>query len=381
VVLAVWLIADVLSVGPNHLAYFNQLAGDHSRDYEVLVDSNLDWGQDLIALREWLKGNQIDRLNLAYYGSARPSAYGMSVDLLPGFSLNDYGPEIDGFTAHALKPGWYAISVSSLQLGLLYSRWGIYAPFQARAPDARVGRSFLLYHVDYSSTETDRTIVLGPMASDLDQATLGSQPDQQLIVKWAGSDAAVLDMQGTARYIARGGEPIVGFAPDVHNALIDHARRLGSDASGNLRLFEIDAHAALDSQLKSWLNGTVTAPDQTVLDLPLEFDGGLTLLRYELAARPDQLFDLITYWRIDRTLDRPQVIFAHVLDAGDRIIAQRDGLNVRLSSLEPGDIILQHFTIEHPDGAKAIEIGLYDPSTGQRKLTDKRIDRVELTWK
>lgn len=381
VVLAMWLVIDVLSIAPEHIAYFNQLAGDRVHDYEVLVDSNLDWGQDLIALREWMKGNQIDRVNLAYYGSARPSAYAMSVDLLPGFSLNDYGPEIDGFTAHALKPGWYAISASSLQLGLLYSRWGIYGPFHAREPDARVGRSFLIYRVNYPSAAIDRTVLLGPMASDLDQATLGGQPDRQLIVKWAGEDAAVLDMQSTARYITRGGEPIVGFAPDVHNALIDAGRRLGSDASGQLRLFEINARTALDSQLKSWLNGTVSAPDQTLLDLPLGFDGGLTLLRYELAARPDQPFDLITYWRVDRTPDRPLAIFAHVLDAGDRIIAQRDGLNVKLSSLEPGDVILQHFTIEHPAGVKAVEIGLYDPSNGQRQLTDQKMDRVELAWK
>jgi hypothetical protein len=381
VVLSVWLAIDVLTNSPNHLAYFNQLVTDRSRDYEVLVDSNLDWGQDLIALREWTNDNQIDRLNLAYYGSARPSAYAMPVNLLPSFSLNDYGPEIDGFTAYALRPGWYAISASSLQLGLLYSRWGIYAPFHARQPDARVGRSFLIYHVNYPSSAIDRTVVLGPMAGDLDQATLGGQPDRQLLVKWAGDDAAVLDMQGRARYVARGGEPIAGFAPAVHTALIDAARRLGSDASGDLRLFEIDARAALVSKLKWWSDDTVTAPDQTTLDLPLTFDGGLTLLGYDLSAAPGLPIDLITYWRVDRTPDRPQAIFAHVLDAGDRIIAQRDGLNVKLSSLEPGDVIVQHFAIEHPAGVKAVEIGLYDPSNGQRKLIDQKMDRVELIWK
>jgi hypothetical protein len=380
-ILGVWLVVDVLSIGPNHLAYFNQLAGDRSRDYELLVDSNIDWGQDLIALREWMKGNQIDRVNLAYFGSARPSAYAMSVNLLPGFSLNDYGPEIDGFTAYALKPGWYAISVSSLQLGLLYSRWGIYVPFHAREPDTRVGRSFLIYHVDYPSAGVDRTVVLGPMASDLDQAILGGQPGRQLIVKWAGDDAAVLDLQGTARYIARGGEPIVGFAPQVHNALIAHARRLGSDASGNLRLFEIDVQATLEAKLKSLTQSKVIAPDQTTLDLPLKFDGGLTLLGYDLSAERGQPIDLITYWRVDQPPATRLSIFAHALDQSGQIVAQRDGLNVRLSSLEPGDVIIQHFLVDHPASANTLDIGLYEPITSRRMQVAQQYDHVAVDLK
>jgi hypothetical protein len=43
-----------------------------------LVDSNLDWGQDLIALRDWQRTNNITDLNLAYYGTARPEAPGVS---------------------------------------------------------------------------------------------------------------------------------------------------------------------------------------------------------------------------------------------------------------------------------------------------------------
>ena len=108
-----WLIADVVSINPNHLAYFNQLIA-RERDYAVLVDSNLDWGQDLIALREWQRARQPDRLSVAYYGSARPEAYGLDVNLLPSFSLNDYGSEIDGFTARALPPAPGAPNARSL---------------------------------------------------------------------------------------------------------------------------------------------------------------------------------------------------------------------------------------------------------------------------
>ncbi len=354
-VLLAWLVIDSLSSAPSYVAYFNQLI-NRDRDYEALVDSNLDWGQDLIALREWQRAKNVTDLNLAYFGTARPEAYGVSAKLLPGFALNDYGPEVDGFNATALPPGHYAISATSLQLGALYSRWKLYEAFKAREPEERVGRSFLIYNVAYPLSAIDRTVALGPVASDLDRDTLGGSPGRELILKWAGQDAMVLDMQGPARYITRGGEPLAGFAPDVRAALLAQGAKLGTDAGGDLRLWEIDARSALSETLKQ----------PRGLAQPIRFDGGLTLLGYDLRAGPDQPIDLVTYWRVDQTLAQPLSMFAHVVDAADNILAQRDGLDVRLSSLEPGDVIMQHFVIDPPVNAAELNLGLYDPHTGQR---------------
>jgi len=175
-------------------------------------------------------------------------------------------------------------------------------------------------------------------------------------VKWAGQDAAILDMQGSARYITRGGEPLIGFAPDVREALLAHGAKLGSDASGELRLWEIDAKAALS---ETWQQPRGLAQ-------PIGFKGGLALIGYDLRAEPDQPIDLVTYWRIDQRPEQPLSIFAHVVNAVGNVVAQRDGLNVRLSSLEPGDVIMQHFAIDHPASATQLQLGLYDPRTGQR---------------
>jgi hypothetical protein len=368
--LGMWLIVDVLAANANHLAYFNTLVSRED-DYQVLVDSNLDWGQDWTTLQEWWQAHPLDRLSVAYYGSARPQAYGLDPQLLPSFSLNDYGQEIDGFTAHALPPGTYAISASTLQLGLLYSHLNLYAPFRDREPIGRVGRSFLLYDVAYSDPKVDRTIVLGPQASDLDTTTLGLDPDRQLIVKWAGSDAMVLDMQGPARYIARGGEPIAGFAPDIREALLAQGTKLGTDASGDLRLWQIDARSALSETLQR----------PRGLAQPIGFKGGLTLIGYDLHAEPNQSIDLVTYWRVDQTPKQPISIFAHVVDAAGNLVAQRDGLNVRLSSLEPGDVVLQHFVIDHPADAVELRLGLYNPRTEQRLPTTEAADAVQVPLK
>ncbi len=380
-VLAVWHISGVLAIAPYHIAYFNPLIFDRDRDYDVLVDSNLDWGQDLISLREWVKAQNLDAIDLAYFGTARPEAYDVQTNLLPSFTLNEFGPEVDGFSAYALPPGWYAISATSLQLGLLYSHWDMYAPFRERTPDARIGRSLLVYRIDYPSREIDRTVVLGAAAGDLDMETLGGHPDRRLIVKWAGADAAVLDMQGRARYITRGGEPIAGFAPDVHSALIAGAERLGSDTSGALRLFEIDARQALAPKIDSLAQARVETPGGRPLPLPIEFEGGLTLLGYDLRAEADRPIDLVTYWQVRRPAVARQTAFAHMLDRDNRLLAQGDGLNVRLSALEAGDVILQHFAIDHPPEASALAIGLYDPATGRRfaLVADPAIDRVRVT--
>ena len=380
-VLAVWHIYGALAIAPYHIAYFNPLIFDRDRDYDVLVDSNLDWGQDLILLREWVQAQNLDAIDLAYFGTARPEAYGIHANLLPSFTLNDFGPDVDGFSAHALPPGWYAISATSLQLGLLYSHRDVYAPFRDREPAARIGRSILAYHVGYSSSEVDRAVVLGPVAGDLELETLGGHPDRRLIVKWAGADAAVFDVQGRARYVTRGGEPIAGFAPDVHRALIAGAERLGSDTSGALRLFEIDARQALAPKIDSLAQARVETPGGRPLLLPIEFEGGLTLLGYDLRAEADRPIDLITYWQARRPAVARQTVFAHMLDRDNRLLAQGDGLNVRLSALEAGDVILQHFVIDRPPEAAALAMGLYDPATGRRfaLVADPAMDRVRVS--
>jgi hypothetical protein len=47
-------------------------------------------------------------------------------------------------------------------------------------------------------------------------------------------------------------------------------------------------------------------------------------------------------------------------------LAQDDSLYVRLSSLEPGVVVLQHMVIDQPANAVELSLGLYDPRTGQR---------------
>ena len=57
VALALWYAAGTLRDHPHHLAYFNEIAGGPANGYRHLVDSNLDWGQDLKRLAAWARAS------------------------------------------------------------------------------------------------------------------------------------------------------------------------------------------------------------------------------------------------------------------------------------------------------------------------------------
>ena len=128
---------------PHHLSYFNELAGGPEAGRYLLVDSNIDWGQDLHALRDYLKQHPSDQpLSLAYFGTESPSTLGLKYDYPP-----PRGP----------VPGRYAVSVN-LVMGRPYhlrdlngqqyvaniEDFGYFRFFQ---PTARIGYSIDVYHL------------------------------------------------------------------------------------------------------------------------------------------------------------------------------------------------------------------------------------------
>lgn len=110
--LALWHLISTISIAPHYLAYFNELAGGPGNGYKYLVDSNIDWGQDLKGLKEYMDRNRIKRVSLSYFGSDSPERYGITYDWLPSFFLENKHPE----RAPRLDPDQpLAISVTNLQ--------------------------------------------------------------------------------------------------------------------------------------------------------------------------------------------------------------------------------------------------------------------------
>ncbi len=147
---AVILIITTLSIHPHYVSYFNILAGGPANGHNIAVDSNVDWGQDLLRLQEWMAENEVKSVKLAWFGSADPSYYGMSYEPLPGIGRAEFFPlwwDVP-FDPIAPEAGVYAISVSNLkELPLREEEKTTFAYFRNREPDARIGYSIFIYEV------------------------------------------------------------------------------------------------------------------------------------------------------------------------------------------------------------------------------------------
>jgi hypothetical protein len=135
-----------LSIYPHYLSYFNLAAGGPKNGGNILVDSNIDWGQDLLRLQDWMAENEVEEIKLSWFGTADPAYYGLAYTPLPGLPRHfDLWWDVPFDTSNP-EPGIYAISSSNLWEIPLEDKT-TFAWFRAREPDDRVGYSILIYRV------------------------------------------------------------------------------------------------------------------------------------------------------------------------------------------------------------------------------------------
>ncbi|MGE5304700.1 MAG: ArnT family glycosyltransferase [Alphaproteobacteria bacterium] len=141
--LGLWLIGASLRVYPNYLAFFNELAGGSSNGHKILVDSNLDWGQDLKGLKHWMNDHGISKIHFAYFGTVDPFCYGIKAIPAPGSLVFSKREDTD----HSPPAPYLAISATYLA-GLYLPQRDTYAAFRNRRPVASIGNSILIYRLD-----------------------------------------------------------------------------------------------------------------------------------------------------------------------------------------------------------------------------------------
>jgi hypothetical protein len=141
--LGIWLLVSSLKVYPDYLAFFNELAGGPANGHNVLVDSNLDWGQDLKGLRVWMSNHGLTRIQLAYFGTIDPAYYGIDANPLPGTLPVQSRPIIENSPA----PARIAISATYLQ-GLYLQNPDQYASFRQQKPIAIIGHSIWVFRLN-----------------------------------------------------------------------------------------------------------------------------------------------------------------------------------------------------------------------------------------
>jgi 4-amino-4-deoxy-L-arabinose transferase-like glycosyltransferase len=129
-----WLVATSAFTHPDYLPYFNALAGDEPE--KIVVDSDLDWGQDMKRLGK--------RLQEA--GARQVAFHPFIVAYLE--AAHSF-PPIQPMDPENPSPGWNAVSLTMLKatrLGLFRERPEIRLWPEQIKPTERVGKGVLLWH-------------------------------------------------------------------------------------------------------------------------------------------------------------------------------------------------------------------------------------------
>lgn len=126
--IAIWHVAESAVAHPDYLAYFNQIA--RGGEEKFLLDSNLDWGQDLERLRRHLSSHGVETVYLSYFGFTDPAWVGM--------------PHAEPFFHGPPAYGWVAVSKN--HMGGIDRHPSDFA-WTRKYPAVRIGKSILLYHL------------------------------------------------------------------------------------------------------------------------------------------------------------------------------------------------------------------------------------------
>jgi hypothetical protein len=146
---AIWALAIPFAAAPDYFPWFNALAGRHPE--RILIDSDLDWGQDLLRLQREVAARHVETLSIAYLGASEICRHNL--------------PRLTWLRPRQPAHGWIAISETFRHGidGTYYrddnpcDRSQLVATFRpdvrqydwldAYQPVARVGTSILLYDI------------------------------------------------------------------------------------------------------------------------------------------------------------------------------------------------------------------------------------------
>ncbi|HQE91542.1 MAG TPA: phospholipid carrier-dependent glycosyltransferase [Anaerolineae bacterium] len=332
--LLAWLAMGTIVLAPHFLTFFNEFAGGARGGYRYLVDSNLDWGQNLWDLQQWMTGHGEDHIDYAHYSPARLDVYGIDADFLPP------DPRAVAFAPWNPAPGLYAIGATVLQ-GPYAPDINTYAWFRTREPLARLGHALWLYRVSPREAPAWAALCTGvSLSAETVEQRLGVhtlrvvQPDcAQAFIYPASRQAGVI-------IASPGAEP-----PPMSQ--VDVILRSPTGEAG---------------PVVYRLSGMPPVPASSAEGI--DVDGPLEFLGYTLHANtvvPDSEIVLQTFWRVREVPGRPLSLMAHLLGPEGTVVAVGDGMGFPIEQWQPGDGIVQRHVLAVPADARP---GTYTVITG-----------------
>jgi Tfp pilus assembly protein PilF len=165
VILAAWYFFSSVRSFPDYLAFFNELAGGARNGHKILLESNLDWGQDLKGLKRWMDSNGVKKIQFLYFGfhdARAPRYYGIDAMYLPGSWVFDSDITDEGLP----RPPFIAISANHLYEYILPRGEKALAKSLRRVePVASIGYSIVVYDVNAAIEQFRGIIKINPNSS------------------------------------------------------------------------------------------------------------------------------------------------------------------------------------------------------------------------
>ncbi len=341
-----------LAIHPHYLSFFNALVGGPGNGWQWAADSNLDWGQDLPGLADYVAENGIEHFYAAWLGSAPLAAYGLAQgEPLRVWPVGREDPLLDTFYPENPAPGVYMFSATQLQ-GVYARDPARYAWFREREPTARIAYSLFVYDVPATGPAVGLGLS-GVGLAHLDPAEYGRA--------FASNDRHIRWFDGRTSFLWPGGggaDAVWTAVGDGHLPSHPLLQALYPTAGPTFTGERVVDGQTWRYHLYSWPESPMQ-PEVGAADTAV-FGDTLQLLGYEAAAcgagRP---LDLLTFWRVSQATDHDLKLFVHLLDETGNLVAQHDGLDVRLAGLQPGDEFAQLHTLTLPPGTYALRLGVY----------------------
>jgi hypothetical protein len=185
-------------------------------------------------------------------------------------------------------------------------------------------------------------------------------------------------------------QPVAAYAAyslDWHSLIVP------ADASGTAALI-VESGASEPVTLATYtIEKTDRLFSRPAFDVPVQttFTGLAVLEGFSVGQTvisPDEKLDLTLVWRALRTPQTSYRVFTHLLNADGKVIAQQDGFPVNntrpTTGWVPDEYIVDPYALEFlPEGRTYrgpahLEVGFYDPDTGQRVLAAGGADHIIL---
>jgi hypothetical protein len=347
---------------PAYLSFSNVIAR-RVGPTQLFVGSNLDWGQDLPVLAEYLASNPTQPVFLSLSSSADPAYYGIAYNPLPGQASL---PLVSTFRPLSPPPGLYAISATNL-VGLPADLNDTFGYFRTRTPLARVGDGIFIYQVSPHANVAAPWFAQCALEAPFERV-------ERLVQLTGKNDLRTMTFdcrQGLPFYdgpgwllVPAGIEPVADLGPADYTARFP-------DGSLRYRVWQVDGPPGIPTPAIEF----PSAP------LPIPIAGYVELVGYQVQepTTDDSNVTLVTWWRVRDVPPPPVAIFAGLLNGGQTPLYLDEQLGVALDAWRPGLIFAQQHVIPAdavPTGSYTLITGLSVPGTSQRYPVSQSGDRV-----